>query len=453
MTARGLIVAAPASRSGKTTIAVALMAALRRRGVAVTAAKAGPDYIDPAFHAAATGAASLNLDSWAMSPALLDTLAGEAAARATVLIVEGVMGLFDGVPGSGRPMTAFDRGSTADLAARFHLPVLLVLDVAGQSQTAAVVARGLASHDPAVHVAGVVLNRVGSDRHRALIADAMAAAGIAVFGAVPRDVALALPERHLGLVQAAEHADMAARLASLADMAERHLDIDRILSMAAPLIPPQHPPVQDAPYTTLPLRPPGQRIALAADAAFSFIYPHLLDGWRRGGAEIATFSPLADEPPPAHCDACWLPGGYPELYAGSLAAALRFRTGTARFAETRPVHGECGGYMVLGEGLVDGDGARHAMLGLLGHSTSFAARKLHLGYRRARLLADGTLGAAGRVVRGHEFHYASMAGRGDDEALVELADAAGVPLGPAGGRRGLVSGTFVHAIAAEEPAD
>jgi cobyrinic acid a,c-diamide synthase len=197
------------------------------------------------------------------------------------------------------------------------------------------------------------------------------------------------------------------------------------------------------------LRPPGQRIALAADSAFSFVYPHVLSGWRRAGAEVKTFSPLADEPPPAHCDACWLPGGYPELHAGALAAAHRFRAGITRFAQTRPVHGECGGYMILGEGLEDADGVRHPMLGLLGHATSLAARKLHLGYRRARLLADGALGAAGTVIRGHEFHYAALVSAGHDEPLADLADAEGEPLGPAGGRRGHVSGTFFHAIAEE----
>src|SRR6266478_3332604 len=207
MTARGLIVAAARSGSGKTTVTLGLLAALKRRGIAIRAAKAGPDYIDPAFHAAATGAASVNLDSWAMPPALLDAVAGEAAGNAALFIVEGVMGLFDGVPaGPGRS------GATADLAARFRLPVLLVLDVSGQSQTAAAVVRGLAAHDPAVRIAGIVLNRVGSERHRVLVEDAIDALGIRVLGAVPRDAALALPERHLGLVQAQEHGDLAARL-------------------------------------------------------------------------------------------------------------------------------------------------------------------------------------------------------------------------------------------------
>ncbi len=439
MTARGLIVSAPRSGSGKTTVTLALLAALARRGTAVRAAKAGPDYIDSAFHAAATGTQGFNLDSWAMPPSLIDTLAAEAAREAELLVVEGVMGLFDGIPGApGR------FGATADLAARLRLPVLLVLDVSGQSQSAAAVARGFACHDPAVRIAGVVLNRVGSERHRELTAEAVAAAGLPVYGAVPRDPALALPERHLGLVQASEHAGLAGYLDRLAAMAERCFDLDAMIGCAAPLT------VATATKVP-PLPPPGQRIALASDAAFTFVYPHILDGWRRAGAEIFPFSPLADEPPPESCDTCWLPGGYPELHAGALAAAQRFRAGLAQFAMTRSVHGECGGYMVLGEGLEDADGARHAMTGLLGHATSFAKRKLHLGYREARLLCDSPLGSATTTLRGHEFHYAALIASGSDDPLADLADGQGRPLGKSGARRGRVTGTFFHAIAQAQP--
>jgi cobyrinic acid a,c-diamide synthase len=441
MTARGLIVAAPRSGSGKTTVTLALLAALRRRGVAVRAAKAGPDYIDPAFHAAATRVPSLNLDSWAMAPGLLDALACETSRDAGFFVIEGVMGLFDGVAAApGRS------GSTADLAVRFGLPVVLVLDVSGQSQTAAAVARGLATHDPTVRIAGVVLNRVGSARHQALVADAMVSAGMPVLGAVKRDAGLATPERHLGLVQASEHADLAEKLDRLADMAERELDLDTIVAAAAPLKLSREAMAESLPVS---LPPPGQRIALATDHAFSFIYPHVVAGWRRAGVEIVAFSPLADEPPPPDCDGCWLPGGYPELYAGVLAAARGFRDGLARFAATRPVHGECGGYMVLGAGLEDADGVRHEMTGLLGHDTSFADRKLHLGYREARLIAPSALGPAGSTLRGHEFHYARVTHAGNDAPLCELVDGQGKALGPAGGRRGHVTGAFFHAIARE----
>jgi cobyrinic acid a,c-diamide synthase len=435
MTARGLVIGAPRSGSGKTTVTLALLTALNRRGIAVRAAKSGPDYIDPAFHAAATGRAGLNLDSWAMPPALLEALASEAVGTADLLIIEGAMGLFDGA--SGEPGRS---GASADLAARFRLPVLLILDVSGQSQSAAAVLRGFMCHDASVHIAGVVLNRVGSERHRALVTDAIMPLNIPVVGSLPRDATLTLPERHLGLVQASEHGDLRPYLQRLAEIAERHINIDTVLMLA-------HPLASTAASTHLPLRPPGQRIAVASDAAFSFIYPHLLDGWRRTGANIIPFSPLADEIPPDDCDCCWLPGGYPELHAPALASARRFRAGLAQFAESRPVHGECGGYMVLGEGLEDGEGVRHAMTGLLSHSTSFAKRGLQLGYRQATLLSDSPIGQAGHFVRGHEFHYATLMNVGNDAALVDLADARGRPLGKAGGRRGYVTGTFFHAIA------
>jgi cobyrinic acid a,c-diamide synthase len=435
MIARGLLVSAPRSGAGKTTVTLGILKALARRGVPVHSAKAGPDYIDPAFHAAATGSSSVNLDSWAMPPVQIDALVVNATRGAQIFIIEGAMGLFDGVPGiPGRS------GAAANIAARLKLPVLLVLDVTAQSQSAAAVVRGFATHDPDVRVAGVVLNRIGSPRHHKLIADAIAKLGVPVLGAIPRDQSLGLPDRHLGLIQAGEHGDLAARLDGLADMAETHLDLDAIVALATPL---DLPAIDNTPA----LPPPGQTIALAHDAAFSFIYPHLLDGWRRAGAEIVTFSPLADQPPPERSDICWLPGGYPELHAGALASARRFRDGLIKFAATRPVHGECGGYMVLGEALEDAEGVGHAMAGLLGHSTSFLKRRLHLGYREARLLAPSPIGRAGTRLRGHEFHYASLISPGSDQPLVELRDAQGDPASGQGGRRGRVTGTFFHAIA------
>ena len=438
MTGRGLIIAAPQSGAGKTTITLALVAALRRRGVKVSAAKAGPDYIDPAFHAAASGSAAVNLDSWAMPQALLDILATRAADSANIFVIEGVMGLFDGAAAS-----AGRRGTTADLAAHFDLPVVLVLDVARQAQSAAAIARGFASHDPAVKIAGVILNRTASERHRALVADAIGAVGLPVFGVLPRDAALSLPERHLGLVQATEHADLAALIERLAAAAERYFDLDAIVAAAAPLM---FRARRNSRAGFLP--PPGQRVALAQDRAFSFVYPHVLEAWRSAGAEILPFSPLADEAPVERADSCWLPGGYPELHAQALAAAQHFAKGLRRFAQTRPVHGECGGYMILGQTIEDSDGRTHAMTGLLGHTTSFAKRKLHLGYRAARLLSDGVLGPKGAHMRGHEFHYASLTAVGDDEPFAELSDSEGRALGKGGGRRGCVSGTFFHAIAA-----
>jgi cobyrinic acid a,c-diamide synthase len=383
---RGWLVAAPRSGAGKTIVTLAIAAALRRRGLAVRMAKSGPDYIDPMFHEAASGAPGVNLDSWAMPQATIAALAAQAARGADMLLAESAMGLFDGVGGpAGRT------GAAADLAALLQLPVLLVLDVSGQSQSAAAIALGMDRYRPGVRVGGVILNRVGSERHRRGAATAIEALGLPVLGALARDAAFGLPERHLGLVQAGEHANLPVFLQKLADAAETSFDLDGILAKAAPL-------QADAAYAPCSLPPPGQRVALARDAAFSFIYPHLLQDWRKAGAEISFFSPLADEPPPMSCDSCWLPGGYPELHAGALAAAGRFRAGMHGFAEERPVHGECGGFMVLGAGLQDADGAWHEMLGLLGHATSFAVRKMTLGYREATLLADDPLGRAGTIL-------------------------------------------------------
>ncbi len=437
MSARGFIVSAPRSSSGKTLVTLGLLGALRRKGVSVRAAKSGPDYIDPAFHAAATGAQGMNLDTWAMSSSLVDAMIADTTQGAELLVIEGAMGLFDGVPGApGRS------GAASDLAERLGLPVLLILDVSGQSQSAAAVAAGFASYHPAVRVGGVVLNKLGSDRHRTLIAEALRPLGIPVLGAIPRDETLVLPERHLGLVQAAEHPDLAARLLRFAEMAACHLDLDAILAMAAPV---------DGRAASVPtaLKPPGQRIALALDEAFSFVYAHVLNGWRRAGAEIVPFSPLRDEAPRDDCDVCWLPGGYPELHAGRLAAARRFQDGLSIFAQSHFVYGECGGYMVLGAGLEDAQGVRHAMANLLGHATSFAKRKLHLGYRQARLLTDNPIGSIGDIVRGHEFHHASIIAKGDDESFVDVTDAQGRLVTETGSRRGRVFGTFFHAIARE----
>src|SRR5271166_3714758 len=430
------MIAAPRSGSGKTTIALGLLRAFRRRGLAAVGLKSGPDYIDPAFHAAASGVQGVNLDSWAMPPDLLVALAGRASTGQALALCEASMGLFDGVPAPpGRS------GASADVAAVLGMPVLLVVDVSGQAQSAAAVVKGCATYDGRLGIAGVILNRVGSERHRRLAAQAIEALGVPVVGSLPRNDKVALPERHLGLVQAGETEALEARLETIADFVEAHVECDRVLALAGEL---DWPSPTRAPAA---LRPPGQRIALARDAAFSFIYPHLLQGWRAAGAEIVPFSPLADEPPPDDCDLAWLPGGYPELHAARLAAASRFREGLRRFAETRPVHGECGGYMALGESLIDADGVSHPMAGLLGVETSFAKRRMTLGYREARIAAACALGAAGAVLRGHEFHYATIASAGNDDPFALVADAYGAAATPAGSRRGQVTGSFFHVIA------
>jgi len=374
-----------------------------------------------------------------MPPGLLASLAARTGAGCDLVLCEALMGLFDGVPGSPNRT-----GSSADVAAALGWPILLVLDISGQSQSAAAIVKGCASYDPRIAIAGVVLNRVGSPRHARMATEAIEALGIPVVGALPRSADIVLPERHLGLVQAGETADLDHRLDRMADFVAAHADIGRIRTLAAARR--RTPP--DCPAPGPALRPVGQRIAVARDRAFSFLYPHLLQGWRDAGAEIRFFSPLDDEPPDASSDACWLPGGYPELHAGRLAASRSFLPGLRRFAATRPVHGECGGYMGLGNTLTDADGTTHTMANLLGVSTSFARRRLHLGYRSARLIGDSCLGAAGAVLFGHEFHYASVVESGDDQPLAMVTDAHGSDPAPSGSRRGLVTGSFVHVIAA-----
>ena len=438
--APGLIIAAPRSSAGKTTVTLGLLRALRRRGHRVQPFKCGPDYIDPAFHEVAAGRASYNLDSWAMGAGLIATLAATTSMDADIAIAEGVMGLFDGAAARGQSGS----GTTADLAALLGWPVVLVLDVTGQTETAAAVALGCARYRDDIDIAGVILNRVASARHLALIKPAFERIKLPVFGAILRHEQIALPERHLGLVQAGEIVNIDPHLDRLADVIDVAIDVDAIKRAARPAkilaI------ASDERSNASKLPPPGQRIALAQDRAFSFMYPHLLRQWRGAGAEIIPFSPLADEAPDATADAVWLPGGYPELHAGTLASANNFHGVLRALAERSvPIHGECGGYMVLGRGLEDADGVRHAMTGLLGLETSFAKRKLHLGYRRARLQRDCSLGAAGSEVFGHEFHYASTVSAHGD-ALVDCRDASGVGVPEQGMRQGSTTGTFFHVI-------
>jgi cobyrinic acid a,c-diamide synthase len=430
----GLLVSAPSSGTGKTTVMLGLLRALRDDGLRVQPFKSGPDYIDPAFHHAASGRASFNLDTWAMDEGLLAAITAEAQG-ADICVAEGSMGLYDGVATRGQ--AGF--GTSAETARRMGWPVVLVIDAGGQAQSAAATALGFQAYDPELPIAGVILNRVASPRHERLIRRGMDHAGLKVLGVLPRRGDLALPERHLGLIQAVEHPDLEAAITGYAAFLRDNVDLAAIRAAAS----------AGAPMSggTLPC-PPAQRIALARDAAFSFTYPHLLKAWREAGAEILPFSPLADEPPSEAADLVWLPGGYPELHAGTLAAARTFRDGLRRHAETKPVHGECGGYMALGAGLVEKDGTRHEMAGLLGLETSYEKRKFNLGYRRAVLSAPMPGLAPGSVLRGHEFHYSSILQQ-PDAPLAEVFDADGNAVVQTGSVRGNVSGTFFHMITQE----
>ncbi|MBU2981648.1 cobyrinate a,c-diamide synthase [Lentibacter algarum] len=432
---RGLMISAPSSGTGKTTVMLGLLRALADEGLNVQPFKSGPDYIDPAFHFAAAKRASFNLDTWAMDEQLLTAISHQAQG-ADICIAEGSMGLYDGVATRGQ--TGF--GSSAETAQRMGWPVVLVVDVGGQAQSAAATALGFQAYNPELPFAGVILNRCASPRHERLARVGMDHVGIPVLGVLPRRGDLTLPERHLGLIQAVEHPDLEAAITGYADFLREHVDLEAIkdaaLGHALPTAAAQLP------------KPPAQRIALARDAAFSFTYPHLLAGWREAGAEIIPFSPLADEAPDASADVIWLPGGYPELHAGTLAAASTFKAGLHKHAKTRPVHGECGGYMALGEALIDKDGNRHQMAGLLGLVTSYEKRKFHLGYRRA-VLNEAMAGLdANQALRGHEFHYSTILEQ-PDAPLAQVFDADANPVPETGSKRGHVSGTFFHLITQE----
>ena len=473
---RAVIIAAPGSGSGKTTLTLALLRAWRDTGVAVASAKVGPDYIDPAYHAAASGRTCHNLDTWSMSDRTLSALIADLQRCASAIVVEGVMGLFDGAPDG--------RGSAADLSRRTGWPVVLVVDASGMAASVAALVHGFTSYDPEVEVAGVIFNRTGSARHCELLRRAMQSLDIPVFGCVTRSECLELPDRHLGLIQAREHPNLEGFLDRAAGQIGREVDTGTLLAAARPAsfqrledgpglrvlgqpgsigdrsespLEDGHglpvlgqsgaigkrskSPLEDGPG--LPVL--GQRTAVARDDAFAFCYPYVLDAWRRAGCEISFFSPLDDEPPLDDADAVYLPGGYPELHAARLANAGRFKAALRRCAKRGAVvYGECGGYMVLGERLVDGEGVSHRMTGLLPVETSFELPRLSLGYREVALAADGVLGRRGARFRGHEFHFASVLAQSSATTLFRTFDAELKPLGDAGLQIGTVMGSFVH---------
>ncbi len=380
------------------------------------AAKSGPDYIDPRFHEAACGQPCLNLDAWAMTPARISAL----SAGDTPLIIEGAMGLFDGAPPNGK-------GSTADLARILGLPVVLVVDAGKMAGSVAPLVNGFAAHDAEVPIAGVILNNVGSERHEAMLRRALG--DMPVFGAVPRCTGLMQPSRHLGLVQAQEHPDLDAYLEQAADIVTEALDLDRLMALPSPVLDPKS-------AVTLP--PPGQHIAIAQDAAFAFTYPHIIADWKAAGAQITFFSPLANEAVP-QADFIFLPGGYPELHAAQLAVNNTFLDSLRQTDAT--IYGECGGYMTLGNSLTDADGVTHKMAGLLQLDTSFARRKLHLGYRHLTCETGPLKGQW----RGHEFHYATTS-KSQGPPLFQATDAEGAELPPMGLTTGRISGSFAHII-------
>lgn len=400
-----LVIAAPHSGSGKTTVTAGLIAALVARGLRVAPFKVGPDYIDPSLLAQAAGRPCHNLDIWMLGEDAALASFARRSRGADLAVIEGVMGLFDGVAGDD------DTASAAHVARLLNATVVLVLDARAMARTAVAIVHGLSTFDPRVSVAGVIFNRVGSPTHAAMLREAVEqGTAVRVLGSLPRDDRLALPERHLGLIPAAEQ-DAAGWIAAARAVVEAGVDLEALLALVH-----ARPRQMTFPFLgeATPLLRPARRssdrrpiIAVAQDEAFSFIYPDNLELLAEAGAELAFFSPLRDAHLPEGCAALLLAGGFPELYAAPLAANAAMRRAIAAAAAAgMPIYAECGGLMYLGEALVDQTGAVHPMCGVL-PGRSVMTPRLTLGYRLARAPRDNWLWRAGETVRGHEFHYST----------------------------------------------
>jgi cobyrinic acid a,c-diamide synthase len=413
VTARMIVIAGTGSGVGKTTVTLGLLEAYRRRGLTVQAFKVGPDFIDPGLHEVVTGRPSYNLDGWMCGHDGVLATVERHTAGVDLAIVEGVMGCFDGADATG------EEGSTAQVAKWLHVPLALVVDVSGQSRSAAATVSGFERFDRDLEVAAVIANRAGGETHARWIADAIRANCKAVpVGSLPLDQELSLPERHLGLVTAPEGLLTEDFRTHLAETLERHVDLNELFALASPLraraLPAQSASAGRQEGTRRQARDDRRkggeaplRVAIASDVAFQFYYRENLALLESAGAELVFWSPLTDSVPEA--DGFYFGGGYPELHARGLAdnadalEALR-----ARAERGVPIYAECGGLMYLADALEDLDGVTHPMVGLLPATVRWRPRRLTLGYREVRLTAPSPLGAPGAVARGHEFHYSTL---------------------------------------------
>lgn len=433
-----LLIAAPSSGSGKTSLTLGLMAALRRRSLNVAPFKVGPDYIDPGHHAVFCGRSSHNLDGWMCGKMQSEKTFAEASAGADIALVEGVMGLFDGISGSS------EEGSSAEIAKWLNIPVLLVVDARSQARSFAALVKGFCEFDPDLKIAGVIANRVGSERHRQLLQESLGAtSGLPpLLGCLPRREDIALPERHLGLVTAEDLQAEDDLSGKLADWVEEHLDLDRLLKLAADS-------AVDVGIIVSPdkMTHAQVRIGVARDRAFCFYYPENLQLLEQAGAELVFFSPLVDTCLPEGLDGLYLGGGYPELHVEQLSAnhslneELRFQAESGL-----PIYAECGGFMYLCQS-IDGN----PLVGIFAVEARMLNKRKALGYRSVELTESSPLGPAGTSARGHEFHYSEI-----DEAEVlqrcyRLGRRDGEHLGWEGYRHQNVLGSYVHLHFASNP--
>ncbi|MEA5113111.1 MAG: cobyrinate a,c-diamide synthase [Geobacteraceae bacterium] len=431
---KSIVIAAPMSGSGKTTVTLGLLSALKRRGLQPAPFKVGPDFIDPGWHSLACGRISVNLDGW-MCPEWFVRETFALHARGTgIAVIEGVMGLFDGCDATT------DTGSTAQIARIINAPVILVVDAKSQARSAAALVNGFASFDPRVRLAGVIFNNTGSDNHARILREAIASSvsDVKVLGCIPRDSGLTIPSRHLGLVTAGENPLQGEFLDRLAETVEKYLDVEGILSLA------------DRWGQTLTLDKHVQcqgltpKIAVACDEAFCFVYEDNLRLLRDAGAEIVRFSPLANAGLPAGIDGIYLPGGYPELHAETLAANVTMKTAIREAVEKgMPVYAECGGFIYLTRGLSRGQ-ALTPFVGIFPVSARMLPRRKALGYREVELLDDAVIGRKGAIARGHEFHYSETEHMPNGVTRLYRVRKYGSDIGTEGYRYKNCLGSYIH---------
>ncbi|MFP4475311.1 MAG: cobyrinate a,c-diamide synthase [Desulfatibacillaceae bacterium] len=429
----GLVIAAPASGSGKTTVTLGMLAALTRRGMRVSPFKVGPDFIDPGHHSRVTGRTSRNLDGWMLDEATNRGIFARGAKDADIAVVEGVMGLFDGYDGRS------ESGSTAQTARWLGLPVLLVVDARSMARSFAALVKGFTEFDPACRFCGVVANNVGSPRHLEYLREAMEALpDVPLLGGIPGNAEIAIPERHLGLYTADDYALGEDTMQGLAALVEGNMDLDALLA-SLPRVAPGSEELNTA--------EPTVRLGVARDRAFCFYYEDNLDALRLAGCEIVPFSPIRDATVPDGLHGLYFGGGYPELFAGALAANEPMKKSVRDLCQAgMPIYGECGGFMYLSEKLVTREGAEHAMCGIFPFITAMQGKLASLGYREVRMLDDTPLGPAGATLRGHEFHYSRMAeAPGGAREVYGATDRAGNDRGCPGWMVKNCVGSYVHA--------
>ena len=461
MNSKGFLIAAPQSGSGKTTIVLAILAGLKRRGLVVAPFKCGPDFIDPGYHRLASGQPSINLDGWMCPDDFVAHTFGLRTANADVAVIEGVMGLFDGLGSS--PM----QGSSAQIAAITGAPVVLVVNARGMAASAAPLVTGFATFEPRVKIAGVIFNNVGSDSHGELLSRVMAeqAPEIVLFGCIPRDESLAIPSRHLGLVTVEDNPLPDTYLAHLADMAEKHLDLDGLarlqITPCPPLLRGGDGTVscgrQEEEGPLLPFRPgwiSPIRIAVARDPAFCFVYEDNLRLLREAGAEPVFFSPLDDGTLPDRISGIYLPGGYPELYAERLATNVTMLAGIrTAVARDMPIYAECGGFIYLTEGMEESPHMfRSDFAGIFPVRARMLPKRKALGYRQVEFVHNCILGPAGTIARGHEFHYSEIGAMPPGVERIYRITRRGTALGLEGYRSRNCLASYVHLHFGANPA-